>query len=252
MTSRTLAPEREQPGWGGGSQLTEQSWHLPERMADLARELGSRSGTGQTLQHVVEAAVELVGPCESAGISLAARRGQISTSASSDDLPTRCDELQQELGEGPCVDAAWERRVVSVPDLGSEQRWPRWATRAREDLGIGSMLCLQLFTDEDQMGALNLFSTDVGAFDEDDEHEAVAIAAHAAVAVAAAENIDSLRSAIDNRTIIGQATGISMVRFGLSDDQAFNLLRRLSNEQNRKLSQIAREIVTDWNASGQR
>jgi GAF domain-containing protein len=221
---------------------------LSERMADLARDLRSDDDTEQTLQHVVEAAVELIEPCASAGISLASRGGHIETSAATDTVPRRGDALQQELGEGPCVDAAWANPVIRVPDLGREQRWPRWAPQAHRDFRMGSMLCVRLFTHADRIGALNMYAAEVDAFDEDHFEEARAIAAHAAVAVAAAERIENLEGAIVNRTAIGQATGLVMAQYELTDGQAFNLLRRLSSVQNRKLAEIARELVAQHNA----
>ena len=112
---------------------------------------------------------------------------------------------------------------------------------------MGSMLCVRLFTHEDRIGALNMYARDEGAFDEDWIDEAKALAAHAAVAVTAAEKIENLAAAIHNRTAIGQATGLVMAQYELTDLQAFNLLRRLSSTQNRKISAIAVELVEQHN-----
>lgn len=222
---------------------------LSEHMADLARDLRSEEGEEQTLQHIVDAAVELIGPCEAAGITMATRQGEVRSSAASSRTAARSDAIQREQGEGPCIDAVWAHRVISVPDLSEETRWPKWSAVMSEELGVRSMLCVRLFTHENRVGALNLFSSEPHQFDEDEEQEAVAIAAHAAVAAAAAENIEQLTTAIGNRTLIGQATGMIMVQYDLTGARAFSVLRRLSSEQNRKLSAIAQELVTTWDAA---
>ncbi|ROR91893.1 GAF and ANTAR domain-containing protein [Nocardioides aurantiacus] len=213
------------------------------RMADLARDLRSEESAAQTLQHVVQAVVDLIEGCDSAGISLATTAGRIRTSACTGEVPVAADRLQQELGEGPCVDAAWHEEVVSATDLGFDTRWPLWAPRAVAELGVRSMVCVRLFTHDDRLGALNLFSHRRAAFSAEDLDEAMVYAAHAAVAITAAEQIEGLTTAVHNRTVLGQATGLLMAQYAVTAHQAFNLLRRLSSEQNRKVVVIAREVV---------
>lgn len=221
---------------------------LSARMAALARGLRVEDGSEGALQYVVDSAVELVGPCETASITLATKDRKVRSAATSSERALRNDEIQAELGDGPCVAAALREEVVSIPDLRDEQRWPRWAAKANEELGFRSGLCLRLFTHERGTGALNLFSSQPQQFGEVDEQEAIALAAHAAVALAAAENIETLHAAITNRTVIGQATGLVMVQYKLSSLRAFDVLKRLSNEQNRKLALLARDLVVDWDA----
>jgi GAF domain-containing protein len=222
--------------------------NLSRRMAELARDLQSEDTAALTMQHVVAASVELVDGCHSAAISLATRARDITTAATTDDVAVLADKLQQQLGEGPCIDAVWEEPLVSVPDLAVDPRWPTWGARAVEELGVRSMLCFQLFTHEDRLGALNLFAREPRSFDGADLDVGLAIAAHAAVAVVDAEKIEHLETALQNRTALGQATGLVMATYGLTDTGAFNLLRRLSSEQNRKMVVLARELVEQHNA----
>lgn len=105
-------------------------------------------------------------------------------------------------------------------------------------------MCLQLFTAEDTLGALNLYSLQEDAFDETARVEALALARHVAVALAAAQQIGQLRLAIEGRTVIGQAEGILMERFDLTARQSFSTLVRVSSVTNRKLLAIATELVT--------
>ena len=214
-----------------------------ERMAALARDLRAEPTSKATLEHVVAAARDLVG-CDHAGISIVYRDGTVETAASTSDIPRRSDVIQQETAEGPCVDAAWTERLVVVGDVASESRWPSWAAQA-VGLGIGSMLCLQLFTHNDRLGSLNLFYDEPHGFGNENIDEAVAVAAHAAIAVAAAGHVDQLNVALDRRTVIGQGTGIVMERYELTTVEAFEFLRRLSSVGNRKLYDIALGFVTD-------
>src|SRR3954470_13207926 len=214
-----------------------------QRMAELARALRSEPDAAAAMDHLVQATVDLVPACDAAGITVAHRGGRIETPAASNDWPALSDKWQAEFGEGPCVDAAWKHEWVSSGDVANDDRWPAWGPRIAATLGVRSMLCLQLFTNENKLGALNLYSRQIDAYTEDNMDEAIAIAAHAAVAVAAAQDIDQLGIGMARRTLIGQAVGITMERYDLDADRAFSVLVRLSSTENRKLFDIASELV---------
>ncbi len=224
--------------------------HLSQRIAALARDLHSHIGNGGTLDATVQAACDLLDGCDSAGITLVTNRGVVHSAVSTDTLHEKVNALQAELHEGPCLDALWREEVVVVPDLAKDDRWPRWRPAAVDAFRLRSMLCVRLFTHEEQLGSLNFFSRTPGALSEDDVEEAVAIAAQAAVAYSAADSHTNLTTAMSNRTVIGQATGLTMAKYGLSSVAALALLKRLSSEQNRKLALIAAEIVALWNEKG--
>ncbi len=192
---------------------------------------------------VVELAVEMVDHAEHAGITLV-QRGKLGTPAVSHDVVRRVDELQYEHREGPCVDAILEDEVVHSPDIAGDERWPKWGARTAEETGIRSMLCFRLFTLDDTIGALNLYSSRPAAFEREDREIGLALAAHAALAVVAAREIETLHLAVDSRTIIGQAVGILMERFDIDADRAFAVLKRVSQNSNRKVREIAHELVT--------
>jgi GAF domain-containing protein len=218
-------------------------------MAELARDLRSEITAQSTLEYVDVAARELIDNCDSAGVTLASSDGEVQPVASADELHAAVNRLQAVLGEGPCLDAVRREDVVVVHDLARDERWPRWRPHAVRDFGLRGMICVRLFTHEDRIGALNLYSKRAGAFTEDDVEEAVAIGAQAAVAYAAADASDHLSLAIANRTVIGQATGLTMAKYQLTSVAALALLKRLSSEHNRKLSSIAIEIVSRWNGA---
>ncbi len=106
------------------------------------------------------------------------------------------------------------------------------------------MLGIQLYVAGDELGALNLLSPERDAFSDESEHVGLLFASHAAVAMAGAQQLEQLRQAVGTRDRIGQAKGILMERFKLTDDQAFRLLVQASQPCHRKLSEIADELIT--------
>lgn len=216
---------------------------ISERMATAARELQDQHDPASTVKSAVELLVQNVEGCAAASVSLVHRRQRVETPAASDDLAAISDRLQQELGEGPCLDAIWEEERVEVPDLATDTRWPRWGPRVIEATGARSVVTFRLFTIKDVLGAVSMYSTEVDAFSADDKAEGVALAAHIAIAVAAAQEIEQYETALDSRTVIAQACGLVMERFDLDAVQAFSLLTRFSTTQNIKMRDVAAELV---------
>ena len=220
------------------------------RLGEMARELRVDHDPTDTLQHIVDASVRLFTACTGAGITLVGKDGGVRTSAASSDLHFELDRVERELGQGPCLDAIWDHQLVLVPDLVRDARWPEWRPRAVQDFGIRSMVCVQLYTTERKLGSLSLSSTSPSAFDEGDVEEVRALGAHAAAAIASADTREHLGTALQSRTVIGQATGLLMSKYGVPSTGAFNLLLRLSSEQNRKVAVLAQEIVESWDQTG--
>jgi GAF domain-containing protein len=111
--------------------------------------------------------------------------------------------------EGPCQDAIHQHEVLETGDIREEQRWPTFAARAARQTDDRSILCIRLYSDEDTMGVLNLYSDRVDAFDEEDRHVASVFAAHAAVALSRARHVGHLETALDTRDVIATAKGCS-------------------------------------------
>jgi GAF domain-containing protein len=215
---------------------------VAEMFGQVARLLSAHEGLIPTLNRIVNLAVEHLRSCEFAGISLVEGR-RITSPASSNDIPRTVDAIQSEVGEGPCLDAIKEHEVFQTGDLGAEERWPQFAGRAHEETGIRSILSVRLFIEEDTMGALNLYSSAANAFDETDVAMAAVYASHAAVAMSAARREENLERKASSRDLIGRAKGILMARSDLSDQQAFDLLKRASQRLNIKLVDVAERVV---------
>jgi GAF domain-containing protein len=222
---------------------------LAKRLSELARTLDARQGLDDTLKQIVQAAVGTVPGAQYASISRAQRRGNGKTLAATAELARALDHAQYDSGQGPCLDSLYYEKTVRLPDLDTEWRWPRFIRRARE-LGVGSMLAVQLFVQSDGLGALNLHSKEPYAFDDYSEHVALLFATHAAVAMSSEQSKEDLRIAVSTRELIGQAQGILMERFKITDDLAFRLLVRASQDTNRKLRDIAVELTATGELPG--
>ena len=225
---------------------------LGEVMSRAARTLQEEHGDVEaTLQTITTLAIGAVPHAERCSISYVIARKQVEPRASSSELPGQIDALQGEIGQGPCLDAVWEHEVVRVDDVRADERWPMFAARASA-LGVGSMMCFQLFVDGDRLGAFNLHSRTPGAFDDESETIARMLAAHASVALAGAQYETNLRKGLDSRDLIGQAKGILMERHELTADQAFGVLARASQHLNRRLVDVAHELSETGSMPGAR
>lgn len=210
-------------------------------LARLAVELSESTTVDQTAAQIVAFALETVGT-QFAGITMLQSKGQFTTVGPSAPSVVEADVLQYQLGEGPCVDASLEKRLLMSDDLRTDPRWPRWGPSAAS-LGFRSVLSAELHAGGGRIGALNLYGSHVRQFTDEDADIAMLFAQHAAAALAAVSLQDGLRNALNSRTLIGQAQGMLMERFGLQPDQAFAVLRRYSQTHNMKLADVARDLV---------
>jgi GAF domain-containing protein len=215
---------------------------LAEQLTDVARELLGAGEPHATLQRIVELAVATLAGCDHAGISLVVD-GHVETPAQNDHVPQTIDELQAAVGQGPCLDAIRDHAVVETGDLSTESRWPRFATEVVACTGVHSAMSMRLHDDHGALGTLNLYARAKDAFDDQDRGVAPIFAAHAAIALRAAQHHRHLIAAIETRDIIGQAKGIIMAREGVDDTGAFEILRDGSNHLQCKLRDLAHQIV---------
>lgn len=212
-------------------------------LADMARDLLAQKTLQATLDRVVAYAVQLVDGCEHAGILLLHQGNQLTTPAATSDLVRESDRAQHELGEGPCFDTLHDQyRVHRIADMATHSaQWTRFAPRAHE-LGIGSMLGLLLYTDQEELGALNLYSTQRQVFTESSERVGWLLASHAAVLYSAARTHSQLETAVASRREIGEALGLVRATYHLGDEQALQLLKKVSQDRHMKLRDLAQAI----------
>jgi GAF domain-containing protein len=216
---------------------------LSRQIAEVARSLEHETGAQATMDLVVRMAVETVPHAEDAALTIAVKGHGPETHAATSALTRRVDEIQLELGEGPCISAIFDHELISVPNLETETRWSGWAGHVLREANVGSMLCFRLYTTGTRVGALNLFATAPHAFGGEDVEAGTLVAVHAAIAIAAAQKLEHAVIGLDSRSTIGQAQGILMERFDLDPAQAFDVLRRISSHSNRKIYDLASELV---------
>ena len=221
---------------------------LIDEFSAVGRRLSSYSDLDEVLTDLSHACLRLVPHAEHASASRRARDGFVTVGATSD-VPPRVDRIQYELGHGPCVDAILTDNLFNAADLRTDPRWPEFGRRAAED-GALSMLSFRLFFEDtgstDLMAALNLYATKPEAFDEVDETMLGLVATHGALAISAAQQrrrADGVTAALQSNRDIGAALGVLMTRLLLTREQAFDLMRIASQRTNRKLRDIAEEVL---------
>ncbi|GAA4986842.1 GAF and ANTAR domain-containing protein [Kineococcus glutinatus] len=232
------------PGAHPGQPSAQHGGRAPvgEELARLARDLQQQETPQAVLERIVASAVGVVPGAEDATITRVLGRRRVTSVAATGERARRLDELQDETGQGPCLDALFRQQTVRVGDLAAETRWPRLAERVGE-IGARSMLCLQLFVEGEDLGALDLIASGPDAFDDESEDVGLLFAAQAAVALADAQQAQDLRTAMTSRNLIGQAQGILMERHKITAEQAFALLAKVSQDRNVKLRDLAEELI---------
>ncbi|GAB3167039.1 ANTAR domain-containing protein [Amycolatopsis sp. NPDC004378] len=229
---------------------------LARQFAELTRTLLDVTPTvGGVLRLVVGAASAIIPDADLVSVTMREPDGRYHTPVETDPVAVRIDELQYEHGEGPCVESsrpdgpalAWSQ------DLARDPRWPSFGPGAAEH-GYHAVLATALLPDAGptgRSGALNVYSSRPGAFDARAIDLALLLTTHASLALAHTEAVAAaeletahLRRAVDSRDVIGQAKGILMQRRGITADEAFDVLRRTSQDLNVKLADLARTLAT--------
>jgi len=174
------------------------------QFGELARSLQQQVDPEAMLRGVVGAAVELIPGVDEGSISVVLGRRKVMLEAASGELPRIVDALQEQTGQGPCLDAVYHQETVQVSRAAAA--------------GAGGMLSFQLYVEGDNLGALNLYSRQAGMFDDESEHVGLLFAAHAAIAYSGARTKADLGRAVATRQLIGQAQGILMERHKITGD----------------------------------
>jgi GAF domain-containing protein len=215
------------------------------RIAEIVRALHDRPDTDSdtVIAELAEhAAVEIPG-AKYAGITVTTDRTRIDTPAASHVYPLILDEIQQRHQEGPCLASAWEKQTFHISDLEKDFRWPKYRKDALAETPIRSIMAFQLFIADRSMGALNVYAEEPGVFDDTTEEIGLIFATHSAVAWNSARRDEQLQRALTSRDMIGQAKGMIMERYNIGAIQAFDMLRKLSQDSNVPLARIAQELI---------
>ncbi|MGQ7297302.1 GAF and ANTAR domain-containing protein [Quadrisphaera sp. KR29] len=218
--------------------------------AELGRILLDRTPLNAVLQRVAELARDCVPGADEASVTVV--QGKRATSvAFTGSLAVQLDERQYELGFGPCMDAAMSGQTIAIADTGAgDEAYPGYSEVAAR-AGVRAALSVGLAVPGRTVGALNLYDTHgESVLGERSREVAAVFAGHAAIALTNAMAVESTRElaeqlqrAMVSRAVIEQAKGVIAVQRGVTPEQAFALLSRRSQDSNRKLAELAGEVV---------
>jgi transcriptional regulator with GAF, ATPase, and Fis domain len=218
----------------------------PARVLTSLADIVHQGSTPKEMYAAICVAATLMVPgCDHASLMIC-RDGACSTAAVSDSVAHKIDKLEQALGTGPCLDSVEEQTAQMTSDLTTGSRWPVLAARVVAETPVRGAMSIRLPVDRAQVGALNLFSDTANAFDNTSVERAIVLAAFATVATNATahgEDAAGLRRGLASNRAIGTAIGMLMVLNDVSDDDAFDILRRTSQDSNVKVADIAVEFV---------
>ena len=215
---------------------------MAKRMAELARSVAAPRDLDAVLSGVTETTVELLTGADTAGVLLVSKGGKFESLSGTSELIYEVDRLQEKHNAGPCVEAAVDELVVRTEDFETETRWPEYSREVCK-LGVRSSISFKLYTGERTAGALNVFSRSPHSFDADSEMIGSILAAHAAAAILASRDSQQLHAALLSRDLIGQAKGMLMERYQVDANSAFDMLRKLSQQMNVRLAEVAQRVV---------
>ena len=215
--------------------------------AEVDTELLGASSVDDVLNKLTRLGVQMVPGADEAAITWRSGSDLISV-APTGEVPKRADAIQLRLAEGPCIDAVFEYEVYRTGNIRSDRRWPRFGPEVADSLGISSILSSRLFLEDkpDAVAALNLYAYTVDAFDDAAESIATVLTTHAALALSDAWGVrreTHLRAALESSHTVGVAMGMLMGRHGISQDQAFAILTLASQHRQRKLADVARDVI---------
>jgi GAF domain-containing protein len=218
--------------------------------AELSKIMLAEQQLSETLARVAELAKQTIPGAAEVSVTLM-QDTEVFSVVFTGSLASHLDERQYEAGFGPCMDAALSGATITISDTADDAVYPDFG-RAAARHGITHTMSIGLPVARQTIGALNIYGTAEGDFDEATQELAAAFASYAAVAVANAGVYAStatlaanLQRALQSRAVIDQAKGILMGRHGLSADAAFDLLSRQSQTTNRKVRDLAQDLVTE-------
>jgi GAF domain-containing protein len=218
-----------------------------EELLGLSHMIVGDRGIEPVLHRVAELAKLQLDGCDLASVTVV-HSDVPTTAVATDGVAPVIDAAQYESGEGPCLDAYRYGSALRIDDTLQEQRWPAFS-RAAAEHGVRSVVSLPLIASDQRIGSLNLYSRRPQGLTEDDQIAGLLVA-HAAATLANAQAYwaahtlsEQLQTALASRSVIEQAKGILMYEHHCDADEAFEILKRESQSSNRKLRDVASDMV---------
>lgn len=217
-------------------------------LGDLADLVYGGEDYDQMYRSLIAAAVAVVPGTDRASIMVRDRSDGFYTAAASDPVAAAVDEFERQTGEGPCLDAIVDATPQLVADLTTSTDWPELTRRVLTETPVRSAAGFRLLIDDRKYGSLNLFADRAGALNDGAVETGIVLASFASVATAAMQaraEAGSLREGLHSNREIGKAIGLLMAHHGVSDEQAFAVLKKTSQEMNVKISTLAATLIDD-------
>ena len=227
------------------------SRHVERPFNSLADLRLSEATMDSVLGHISDLGVAALPGWDAAAATIV-EGGKIATYGATDERVQPIDQHQYDAGRGPCVDAMRDGATHYFDGSDVEPRWRQFAEVAG-DAGVYSVVSFPLQLDGEMLGALNFYSSERDALRAGQREEGSVFAAQAAVTLANAKamaergvQVAQLQAGLETRAVIGQATGLLMAQEGLSSEEAFQKLVKVSQTANMKLRDIAQRYVDTW------
>ena len=208
------------------------------------------------LRRVAVTGCGLVTHCSGASVTLI-ERGRPATVGSTNAMANALDAAQYSAREGPCLSAAEQRRVVRIDDVEHDERWPNFRRPPGRTGWPVHCRCHSSLSGDTMFGGLNLYGEAVDGFTDHDEQLCQAFAVQASIVVANAqaywaafELSGNLTKAMQTRAVIEQAKGALMSTHRVDADAAFDMLRQRSQHSNRKLRDVAADVLSESTEGG--
>jgi transcriptional regulator with GAF, ATPase, and Fis domain len=222
---------------------------LVENVAALSKLVTANETVESTVGRIAHLSVLALDAADECGISLVEGM-EIKTVAVTGEVGQKIDSLQLETAQGPCMSSIEKQATFYIPDMKHDKTWPVFSARAAAETGICSLVGYVLEVGKGALGAINLMSYTPNAFDEDAIAVGAVFAAQAGVALSNAQThqkneqkVEQLQEGIQTRQVIGQAVGIIMATRHLNAEDAFEILKTISQHTNVKLRQVAAGLV---------
>jgi GAF domain-containing protein len=237
------------------AQLEADDVDLHAALSGVAGIVAGGRGLVVVLHDVAQFAVQAIPGVDGAGVTMTESSvgvPRIQAWAVTADFVREVDTVQyHELNEGPCITCMQSRRPAVSGSLGSDDRWPRFGGRVAR-MGVHSALSMPLLVGDEVIGTINAYAYDRDAFAEHAVQLATQFAGPAAVSVCnarllsnARDRAEHLQRALASRKVIDQAIGIIRARTGVSAEEAFDRLAKISQSENVKLRLVAERLLDE-------
>jgi len=216
-------------------------------LENFASRLAQSDSVTETLTVILTSAVVALPGVDVASVTVLQPDESLETAAFTNPVALEIDEAQQETGEGALFSLGDDEWRLSVADVADEARWPKYGTKVSA-LGIRPQTSIKLRVTGRRVAVLNLYARETGAIEA--HHDLIELfVTHAALAIDFGEAVDQLSEALRSRKMIGQALGLVMGQYGMTEEQAFAYLRRISQDRNVKLREVCVQVVAEFDAA---